>query len=188
MIEYRGMSKTCRQVVGIRLRCRELPRQHSVRANAYVRRRLTALCQFAKRLATQLTVWSATRTSDGASNALGSYLCAHPVAGQSWEGFVIEQLAAAMGERGALWFYRTAAGAEIDLLVERPGGGLWAFEIKRASAPTIEKGFHIACDDLKPARRFVIHGGDKRFPMAQGVEALSLIDAMREISENAESA
>jgi predicted AAA+ superfamily ATPase len=115
-------------------------------------------------------------------------LLAHPVAGQSWEGVVIEQLAAAMGERGALWFYRTAAGAEIDLLVERPGGGLWAFEIKRASAPTIEKGFHIACDDLKPARRFVIHGGDKRFPMAQGVEALSLIDAMREISENAESA
>lgn len=108
-------------------------------------------------------------------------LLSHPIVGQSWEGFVIEQLTAAMGDRGTPWFYRTAAGAEIDLLVERPGGALWAFEIKRSSAPTIEKGFHIACDDVKAARRIVVHGGDKRFPMPNGIEALPLIEAMEDL-------
>jgi predicted AAA+ superfamily ATPase len=109
-------------------------------------------------------------------------LLGHPIAGQSWEGFVIEQLTAAMGDRGTPWFYRTVAGAEIDLLIERPGGALWACEIKRSSAPTVGKGFHIACEDVRAERRVVVHGGDKRFPMANGVEALPLIEAMNELA------
>jgi predicted AAA+ superfamily ATPase len=105
-------------------------------------------------------------------------LLGHPIAGQSWEGFVIEQLTAAMGDRGTPWFYRTATGVEIDLLIERPGGALWAFEIKRSSAPAIERGFHIACDDVKANHRLVVHGGDRKFPMGNDVEALPLLDAM----------
>jgi predicted AAA+ superfamily ATPase len=111
-------------------------------------------------------------------------LLGHPIVGQSWEGFVIEQLAAAMGERGTLWFYRTAVGAEIDLLIERPDGGTWAFEIKRSAAPTVEKGFHIACDDVSARRRIVVHGGDRRFPLAQGIEALPLTAAMSELERS----
>lgn len=110
-------------------------------------------------------------------------LLSNPIVGQSWEGFVIEQLLAAMGERGQPWFYRTTVGAEIDLLIERPGGALWAIEIKRSSAPVARKGFHIACDDLKAKRRIVVHGGDKRFPMPHGVEALPLLDAMKALSD-----
>lgn len=109
-------------------------------------------------------------------------LLGHPVAGQSWEGFVVEQLAAAMGDRGAMWFYRTQTGVEIDLLIERPGGDLWAIEIKRAAAPTIERGFHVACDDVRAKRRIVVHGGDKSFPMPNGVEALTLLDAMKALA------
>ena len=110
-------------------------------------------------------------------------LLGHPIAGKSWEGFVIEQLTAAMSDRGTPWFYRTTTGAEIDLLIERPGGALWAYEIKRSSTPSIEKGFHIACDDIKAKRRIVIHGGDHRYPMANKIEALPLIDAMLELAE-----
>ena len=47
---------------------------------------------------------------------------------------MIENLLAAAPERTADSFYRTAAGAEIDLVLDLPGGGRWAIEIKRAMA------------------------------------------------------
>ncbi|WP_442976746.1 ATP-binding protein [Rubrimonas sp.] len=98
----------------------------------------------------------------------------HPVAGASWEGFAIETLIAAAPEGAEAHFFRTAAGAEIDLLLSLPGGRLWAVEIKRSLAPKIERGFHIACDDLKPERRIVVYPGAETFPMAHGAEAVSL--------------
>ncbi|WP_354318199.1 DUF4143 domain-containing protein [Sinorhizobium fredii] len=64
----------------------------------------------------------------------------HPVAGASWEGFVIETLAAAAPYGSHLNFYRTAAGAEIDILITPPGARPWAIEIKRSLAPKVEKG------------------------------------------------
>ncbi|PKQ05664.1 MAG: ATPase [Alphaproteobacteria bacterium HGW-Alphaproteobacteria-10] len=101
-------------------------------------------------------------------------LLGHPVAGASWEGFVIETLIAASPEGTQAHFFRTAAGAEIDLLLDLPGGRLWAVEIKRSAAPKIERGFHIACDDLGPERRIVVHAGAEAFPMPHGVEAMPL--------------
>ena len=102
-------------------------------------------------------------------------LLGHPVAGPSWEGFVIESLLAVapMGARAS--FYRTSAGAEIDLILEMGARhGTWAIEIKRTRAPRIEKGFRIALDDIKPNRAFVVYGGEDRFPMGNGVEAISV--------------
>lgn len=101
-------------------------------------------------------------------------LLGHPVAGLSWEGFVIETLINAAPVRCAPSFYRTGAGAEIDLLLETPGEGLWAVEVKRALAPKLGKGFHQARADLRPDRCFVVHAGDERYPLAEGVEAISL--------------
>jgi predicted AAA+ superfamily ATPase len=98
----------------------------------------------------------------------------HPVAGGSWEGFVIETLLTAAPEGTVPSFYRTSAGAEIDLLLSLPGGELWAAEIKRNSAPKLSRGFHQACDDLRPARRFVVYGGEERFPLGQEVEAIGV--------------
>lgn len=105
----------------------------------------------------------------------GEALLAHPVAGGSWEGMVIESLIAAAPSGTEAHFFRTAAGAEIDLLLELPGRrGPWAIEIKRGLAPKIERGFHVACDDLRPERRLVVYSGSERFPLAEQVQAVSL--------------
>ena len=101
----------------------------------------------------------------------------HPVAGASWEGFAVETLVATAPEGTVPHFFRTAAGAEIDLLLSLPGGRLWAFEIKRSLAPKAERGFHFACDDLQPERRVVIYPGDETFPVGHGVEAMPLRSA-----------
>ncbi len=106
-------------------------------------------------------------------------LSGHPVVGNSWEGFVIENLLAAAPEGTIASFYRTAAGAEIDLLLELPGrDGLWAIEIKRGVAPKIERGFHLACDDIKPNRKFVIYSGNGDYLLSPGLEAVSLKSLM----------
>jgi len=101
-------------------------------------------------------------------------LLGHPVVGHSWESFVIETLLDVAPAGTEASFYRTSAGAEIDLVLAPPGGGLWAIEIKRSSAPIVEKGFHIACGDLKPKRRFVVYPGEERFPIASDTEAIGL--------------
>ena len=98
----------------------------------------------------------------------------HPVVGPSWEGFVVETLIACAPAWANPFYYRTSAGAEIDLLLELPGGELWAIEIKRSLSPKVERGFHSACDDLKPGRRFVVYAGDEHVPLPQGVEAVGL--------------
>ena len=107
----------------------------------------------------------------------------HPVAGGSWEGFVLETLLAAAPERTAAWFYRTAAGAEIDLVLEMPDDELWAVEIKRARAPGLEKGFHHARQDLRPDRAFLVGSGPDRYPKADGVEVIGLAGLARILRE-----
>ena len=109
-------------------------------------------------------------------------LLGHPAAGGSWEGYVIENLAGAMPELASMGFYRSRGGAEIDLVVDSARGGLWAIEIKRGSVPKLSRGFHSACEDLKPVRRFVVHGGCESFVIGKGVEALSLRDMMETLS------
>ena len=101
-------------------------------------------------------------------------LLSHMVVGASWEGFCIETLLACAPQGVSGHFYRTSAGAEVDLILAWPGGDLWAFEIKRSLSPKPERGFHSACDDLQPSRRWVVYPGNERFPLASGVEAVPL--------------
>jgi predicted AAA+ superfamily ATPase len=107
---------------------------------------------------------------------IGDYnaLSGHPVVGSSWEGFVVENLLAAAPELTIASFYRTSGGAEIDLALEIPGHGLWAIDIKRGLSARPEKGFHNACEDLRPTRRFVVNSGSERFRISEGVEAIGL--------------
>lgn len=105
----------------------------------------------------------------------------HPVAGASWEGFVIETMIAAAPAGTTANFYRTAAGVGIDLLLTPPGGRPWAIEIKRSLTPKVEKGFYLACEDLDPARRIVIYPGGERYPLREGVEAMPLATAAVEL-------
>jgi len=101
-------------------------------------------------------------------------LAGHPVAGPSWEGMVIENLLEVAPERTMASFYRTAAGAEIDLVLEVPGHGLWAIEIKRSLTGRPEKGFYSACQDLKPDRRFVVNAGTGRYPIDVDTQAIGV--------------
>ena len=102
-------------------------------------------------------------------------LLGHPVVGPSWEGFVIETLLGVAPWEVLPSFYRTANGAEADLVLDLPGQlRPWAIEIKRSSNPRLSKGFAIARRDLNAERAFVVYGGEKRFPIQRGVEAISL--------------
>lgn len=102
---------------------------------------------------------------------------AHPVAGVSWEGFVIENILTALPPGTPSGFYRTAAGAEIDLVIEA-GERRYAIEIKRTSAPAISKGFHHGAIDIAATDKLVIHGGTESFEMGGGARALTLPDAL----------
>lgn len=101
-------------------------------------------------------------------------LLGHPVAGPSWEGFVIETLLDAAPPRTPASYYRAAGGAEIDLVLEVEGSATWAIEIKRGLAPKLERGFHHARAELEPARSFVVYPGAERYPMGDGIEAIGL--------------
>lgn len=103
-------------------------------------------------------------------------LLGHPVAGGSWEGFVTETLSAADPSGTRLNFYRTSAGAEIDVLLTLPGSAVWAIEIKRSLAPKVEKGFHLAAEEIKPDRRIVIYPGTEIYRLPHDVEAMPLAE------------
>ena len=72
---------------------------------------------------------------EGLEDVLG-----HPVAGPSWEGMVVESVIAAAGE-APMSFYRTNAGAEVDIVIEGRRSRTYAIEIKRSTAPALAKGF-----------------------------------------------
>jgi uncharacterized protein len=108
-------------------------------------------------------------------------LLGHPVVGGSWEGFVIENLLSCAPPRTEAYFYRTNAGAEIDLILKFRSGEKWAIEIKRGLSPELSRGFYSALEDVKPKRSFVVYGGDDRFKLKQGIEAISLRQLQREL-------
>lgn len=108
-------------------------------------------------------------------------LLSNPVLGKSWEGFVIENILSVLPHRAQAYFYRTAAGAEIDLLLKLSGQELWAIEIKNAIAPKIKQGFHIACADVHATRKCVVYGGIDEFPIGKDTTVLSLKNMLLKI-------
>lgn len=109
----------------------------------------------------------------------------HPVAGASWEGFVIETLIATAPAGTQANFYRTAAGAEVDLVLTLPGRKPWAIEIKRSLSPSVERGFHHACEDLDPERRILVYPGTEAYPQAAGITVMPLHEAGRALLQAA---
>ena len=106
-------------------------------------------------------------------------LLSHPIVGASWEGHVIESLLAVAPAEAQPSFYRSNAGAEIDLLLTWPNGEHWAMEIKRSTTPKVERGFYSACEDIKPSRRWLIYPGSECYPLGDGIEVMSLQSAMK---------
>lgn len=108
-------------------------------------------------------------------------LLGHPVVGASWEGFVVENLLRVAPEGVLGFFYRTHAGAEIDLLLVFPSGDLWAVEVKRSLEAKPSRGFHQALVDLKPQEAFVVYPGEEAYPLAPGIMAMPLTQLMQRL-------
>jgi uncharacterized protein len=107
----------------------------------------------------------------------------HPVAGASWEGFALEAILAGAPDGSKPYFYRSAAGHEIDLVLELSASRRWAYEFKKSSAPAVEKGFHIACDDIKAERRLLVYPGTEPYPGTNGIEVMPLLEVARRTAE-----
>lgn len=110
-------------------------------------------------------------------------LLSHMVLGASWEGFCIENLLQCAPANVQGYFYRTSGGAEVDLLLVWPDGDIWTIEIKRSLTPKVERGFHVACDDLLPVRKLVVYPGQETFPLGHDIIATPLFDLCRELAE-----
>ncbi len=108
-------------------------------------------------------------------------ILSHPVVGASWEGFVIENLLSCLPTGVTPWFYRTSAGAEIDLIIEQNSKTKFAIEIKRSLAPSVSKGFHLGCEDIKASHRYIVYPGKEKFLVNKQVTAIPLLDIMKEI-------
>jgi len=103
---------------------------------------------------------------------------AHPVAGASWEGFVIEQLLAAAPDAEAS-FFRTMHGAEADLVLRFRSGETWVVEIKRSSAPTVSRGFHLAAVDIGATRKLLVAPVAESYPLREGIEVMNPLAATK---------
>lgn len=112
-------------------------------------------------------------------------LLGHPVAGSSWEGFVIEQLINAAPQAQAS-FYRTSNGAEVDLVLTFRNQQTWTIEIKRSSAPSVSKGFYQAATDLVAVRKLLVAPVEQPYPMKEGVEVVNVMTAIRLVTKQDE--
>jgi predicted AAA+ superfamily ATPase len=108
-------------------------------------------------------------------------LLGHPVVGSSWEAFVIENLISCLPIGLTYWFYRTSAGAEIDLVIEQNEKHLYAIEIKRSLSPSVSKGFYHGCDDIGATHRFVVYPGQERYSLGKNITAIPLLELMDEL-------
>ncbi|HJK86926.1 MAG TPA: ATP-binding protein [Candidatus Megaira endosymbiont of Nemacystus decipiens] len=111
-------------------------------------------------------------------------LSGHPIVGSSFEGFVIENILLATPNRTKASFYRTSAGAEIDLILELPKNqGIWAIEIKLGLAPKPSKGFYNAVKDLKPQKTFIVYSGETSYPINDKIEVISLSNLIKKLRD-----
>jgi uncharacterized protein len=110
-------------------------------------------------------------------------LLGHPVVGASWEGFVIENLLSCLPVGVTPWFYRTSAGAEIDLVIEKNSKERYAIEIKRSQAPSVSKGFYLGCEDIGATKRFIVYPGKERFPVTKEITAIPILDMINELKD-----
>ena len=98
-----------------------------------------------------------------------------------WEGLVNETLLAPLPLAMTPWYYRTAAGAEIDVVLERGPKERYAIEIKKSLALSFSKGFYLGCEDIGAEKRFLVYPGKERFPMAKDVTAIPLSEMVTEL-------
>jgi predicted AAA+ superfamily ATPase len=110
-------------------------------------------------------------------------LLGHPIAGWSWEGFLIENLLRALPASAQASYYRSAAGEELDLLLEFNPSQRWAVEIKRSVAdPKPGRGFYVACEDVAATRQIVLYPGQETYRLDARTEVMSLAALLSELA------
>ena len=109
-------------------------------------------------------------------------LLGHPVVGASWEGFVIENILSVVPVGTMASFYRTSAGAEIDLVLEMPNREIWAIEIKSGLVTTPSKGFYNAIKDIGSDRNFVVYAGKDTYSVGKNIVAVGLRGFLEQLS------
>ena len=109
-------------------------------------------------------------------------LLSHPIVGQSFEGFVIDNLLSFLPLGAEAYFYRTARGAEIDLIIKCPDARILAIEVKKSSAPTVSRGFYEGCKDIRPTHRYVVYEGEETFSLKEDMVAIGLKNLMKQLA------
>lgn len=107
------------------------------------------------------------------------HLHGHPAIGASWEGYVIEQIYQSIPNDLSMFFYRTQAGAECDLVLVRGIQPVACIEIKLTNSPTVSRGFIHCAEDLEPQHRFIITPSSDTFKINHGVTVVNLLDFLR---------
>lgn len=107
-------------------------------------------------------------------------LLGHPVAGGSWEGYVIEQIVNQLPPGHQPYFYRTADGSELDLVIEHQLRIKAAIEIKLTNAPTLSRGTTVALQDLNNPPLLVVTPSASDYPMRANISVCSV----QSLSEN----
>jgi len=109
-------------------------------------------------------------------------LLSNPVLGKSWEGFAVENVLSVLPGRAESYFYRTAAGAEVDLVIKMPSSEIWAIEIKYGVAPKIGKHYSQTCDDVGATHKYILYGGEDEFVVGNNVKIISLAGLMERLN------
>jgi len=105
-------------------------------------------------------------------------LYGNPIVGNSWEGYVIEQIIREAPEFSDFFFYRTHGGAEVDLLMITASGKKVFFEIKFSNSPNISKGFYEAAKDISPDEKFIVTPSAESYHKKDGTLIISLSELL----------
>jgi predicted AAA+ superfamily ATPase len=113
-------------------------------------------------------------------------LLGHAVVGASWEGMLLDNILNALPPSAQASFYRTSAGAEIDLVVEFGARERWAIEVKRSLGnPAPSKGFCNGCEDIGATRQIVLYPGEEHFRLSAKTEVMPLKKLLAELPSQA---
>ncbi len=107
------------------------------------------------------------------------HVLGHPLCGASWEGYCIEQILNRLPKGATASHYRTHAGAEVDLVIEQPDGGITAVEIKRTLSPKVTPGLIESMQTLRADRAFIIIPEGQPYPLSKTITAIGLVEFLR---------
>lgn len=105
----------------------------------------------------------------------------HLSVGNSWEGYVIEQIHQCKPASIDLYYYRTHHGAECDVLLADGIKPVLAVEIKHSSTPSVSRGFYTVLDDLKIKHGYIVTPGNPSFQQDKRVQSGSLVQFLHEV-------